>query len=389
MALLLARAGWSVALVERRPFPRRKVCGEYLSATNLPFLAALGLAETFQDRAGPPVRRVGLFCGNTTLSASLPRPSGPDPGWGQALGREHLDTLLLHRAEAAGVAVRQPCAALALGFEGDTYRCHVQERINGPTLELASRIIVAAHGSWEPGSLPTQPARLSPRASDLLGFKAHFRNSDLPRGLMPLLAFPGGYGGMVHTDTGRVSLSCCVRRDQLESIRQDAHGEAAGAAVLEHISASCLGVRRALAGAVREGPWLSAGPIRPGIRSLGPPGVFAVGNCAGEAHPVIAEGISMALQAAWLLADHLQKWRHAGSKPAALAHVGQAYAQSWRKAFAPRLYAAAAVAHWAMRPAAVAASLPALHCFPGLLSWGARLSGKASRVIPRWDAAVP
>ena len=27
---------------------------------------------------------------------------------------------------------------------------------------------------------------------------------------MPLMVFPGGYGGMVHSDHGRVSLSCCI-----------------------------------------------------------------------------------------------------------------------------------------------------------------------------------
>ena len=34
-AILLARAGWSVALVERQRFPRRKVCGECIAASNL------------------------------------------------------------------------------------------------------------------------------------------------------------------------------------------------------------------------------------------------------------------------------------------------------------------------------------------------------------------
>ena len=53
-ALLLARAGLAVALVERKAFPRRKVCGEYLSATNLPLLDRLGLAEYFLESAGPP-----------------------------------------------------------------------------------------------------------------------------------------------------------------------------------------------------------------------------------------------------------------------------------------------------------------------------------------------
>src|SRR5438093_25151 len=60
-ALLLARAGWSVALVERSPFPRRKVCGEFLSATNLPLLRHLGVGDAFRDLAGPEVRRVVLF----------------------------------------------------------------------------------------------------------------------------------------------------------------------------------------------------------------------------------------------------------------------------------------------------------------------------------------
>ena len=71
-ALLLVRAGWSVLLLEKRAFPRRKVCGEYLSATTLPLLDRLGLGEAFRDRAGPPVDRVGLFAGPRCLSAALP-----------------------------------------------------------------------------------------------------------------------------------------------------------------------------------------------------------------------------------------------------------------------------------------------------------------------------
>src|SRR6202171_2066285 len=91
-ALLLARAGWSVALIERKPFPRRKVCGEYLSATNLPLLRCLGLAEEFAEWAGPPVTHVGLFTGQALLRAALPQPAGGQNAWGRALGREHLDT---------------------------------------------------------------------------------------------------------------------------------------------------------------------------------------------------------------------------------------------------------------------------------------------------------
>jgi len=394
-ALLLARAGWSVVLLESKEFPRRKVCGEYLSATNFTLLEHLGLAAEFRTAAGPAVQRVGLFAGRTLISAELPRPTRchslfrnlgnrgvqNSAQWGRALGREHLDTFLIRHAARAGVNVRQPWSATDLLREGTTYHCLAQSRVTGDSRKVRARVVVAAHGSWEPGRLPTQARRPTPRPGDLLGFKAHFHNSDLPGGLMPLLVFPGGYGGMVHSDAGRVSLSCCIRRDQLSHIRRHGREETAGEAVEEHILHHCLGARRALAGARREGAWLSAGPIRPGIRPAGPAGIFRVGNCAGEAHPVIAEGISMALQGAWLLARHLIAWHKAAVPGATLEQVGQGYARAWRKAFAPRIHTAAAVAHWAMRPAAVGGTLPLLRCFPGLLSWGARLSGKAARVV--------
>ena len=82
---------------------------------------------------------------------------------------------------------------------------------------------------------------------------------------MPLLAFPGGYGGLVNTDGGRVTLSCCIRRDKLQDVRKKYHGLHAGEAVLKHIMATCRGVHQTLHKAQREGSWLAAGPIRPGI----------------------------------------------------------------------------------------------------------------------------
>jgi flavin-dependent dehydrogenase len=378
-ALLLARAGWSVVLVERKPFPRRKVCGEYLSATNLPLLDHLGVATVFREKAGPPVRRVGLFAGPTVLTADLPRPGGRAAGWGRALSREKFDTLLLGEAARAGVDVRQPWSMVGLREDGAAYQCRAESAATKRGADLRARVVVAAHGSWDAGDLPTQPGRRPPRSADLFGFKAHFAGSGLPADLMPLLVFPGGYGGMVHGDDGRVSLSCCVRRDRLAALRGGT-GVAAGPAVLEHIEHSCLGVRRALAGATRLGPWLATGPIRPGIRVRANRGIFLVGNSAGEAHPVVAEGISMALQAAWLVAGRLIAWRH-GGEAVSLHAVGEDYAAAWRRSFAPRLVAASVLAHWAMRPVAVAGLRPLLWSFPRLLTWGARLSGKATRVV--------
>jgi flavin-dependent dehydrogenase len=379
-ALLLARAGLAVAVVERKAFPRRKVCGEYLSATNLPLLKRLGLEEYFLDSAGPPVSRVALFAGKAVLISELPRLGGRVANWGRALSRERLDTFLLQQTARAGAAVYQPYTVIALHRDGDGFHCRARAHGSGTDLHLRARLVVAAHGSWEPGPLPTQANRQPPSPADLFGFKAHFRDSDLPAGLMPLLTFPDGYGGMVHCDGGRISLSCCIRRDRLAALRAG-HVTEAGPAVMAHIEESCLGVRRVLVGARREETWLSAGPIRPGVRLGDPPGIFRVGNAAGEAHPVVAEGISMAMQAGWLLAARLTAWHRQGRPTTALPALAHDYVAAWRRSFLPRLQASQVLAHWAMRPPAVAAFLPLLRCCPRLLTWGARWSGKTRTVV--------
>jgi flavin-dependent dehydrogenase len=371
-ALLLAEAGWSVAIVEKQEFPRRKVCGEFISATSLPLLQKLGLADLYLQQGGAPVRRVGIFAADAMITSAMPAAQHELTQWGRAFGREHLDTELLSRAVKAGATLWQPFAVKTLQRQNSVSAVTVVA--DEQCQIISARTVIMAHGSWERGvESAMEPAH---QPGDLLAFKAHFKNSSLAPDLMPLLAFPGGYGGMAHSDSGRVTLSCCVQRKTLQAIRKKYSGIAAGEAVLQHIMAYCVGVRQALQTAKREGKWLSAGPIRPGIRQRYADGVFYVGNIAGEAHPIVAEGISMAMQSGWLLAENLLAHRDD------MAMAGRLYAKQWRAHFAPRIQAAALFSIIAMRPWLVKSILPVLKTFPKLLTFGARLSGKVKQVVP-------
>ena len=380
-AVLLAKAGWRVAVVEKAPFPRRKVCGEFISETTWPLLRRLGVAGSLLKIAGPRVRRVGIYAGEAMVTAELASTLGGTLTGGRAVGRDCLDTLLLQRAATAGAKVWQPCALVQFVEKDGGYECTVADMGTRQSQVLRSQIIVAAHGSWESGPLPTQDLHRPSRPSDLFGFKARFIGSGLPLDLMPLLAFPGGYGGMVHTDGGRVSLSCCIRRDQLERCRQQWANVRAGAAVLLHIESSCAGVALALATATLEGVWISSGPLRTGIRTFGRDGIFAVGNAAAEVHPIVAEGISIAIQSAILLCEQLiarQVPRYVGAvSPNLLESIRNDYASAWRNNFSRRLFVAAAFAHLFMRPASTRIATTLLDHFPQLLTAGARWTGKA------------
>ncbi len=102
-ALLLARAGWSVAIVEKSPFPRRKVCGEFISAPALALLARLDLADRVAASAGPEIRSVAVFAGERVVEGAMPGVSG-GVAYGRALGRDQLDAFLLDAALSAGAA---------------------------------------------------------------------------------------------------------------------------------------------------------------------------------------------------------------------------------------------------------------------------------------------
>jgi len=397
-AILLARAGWSVALVERQRYPRRKVCGECIAASNLPLLDALGIGDAFAAAAGAELRRVALMRGAQTLVAPLPAATGAAQPWGRALGREVLDTLLVEQARREGATVLQPWALHAIEGSPGAFRCVVLSVDAGSLAagaparrELAAPLVVAAHGSWE--ALPFERAerRAQRRPSDLFAFKANFRDAKIAPDLLPVLAFDGGYGGMVIADAGLATLACCIREDRLDACRAAEPGARAGDVVERYLTREVRGVAEALAGASREGSWLASGPIRPGMRLPrgGGGDVFLIGNAAGEAHPIIGEGISMALQSACLLAALLGPERAAIADAERSASVQRrllrAHAATWRRSFSLRLHIAAAFAHVAMRPRATAALWPLASAWPAVLTSGARWSGKTRAVA----AAAP
>lgn len=383
-AVLLAQAGYRVAVVEKALFPRRKVCGEFISGTTWPLLRQLGVADPLMEIAGPVVRRVGVYAGHAMVTARLASQTGRAEDGGRAVGREHLDTLLLKRAAESGAEVWQPYTLSAFVANDNGYECTIINKRTQESHELHSRLVIAAHGSWEPGALPTQGLPHRPRASDLFGFKAQFRNSTLSPDLMPLIAFPGGYGGMVRTDGGRISLSCCIRRDELEQCRQRSPHANAGTAVLAHIESSCKGVALSLSPATPDGRWLSCGPLQTGIRTFGRDGIFTVGNAAAEAHPIIAEGISIAIQSATLLCGQLIARPNLRSELShstkVLEGIRHEYAMAWRSNFLRRMRMAALFAHVFMRPVPTRIATGLLECFPQLLTEGARWSGKAEQL---------
>jgi 2-polyprenyl-6-methoxyphenol hydroxylase-like FAD-dependent oxidoreductase len=389
-AILLKRAGWRVILVEKSSYPRQKVCGECLSAASLALLDRLGVGAAVRDRAGPELHKVGWMRGASTLIADLPPCTDGPYRYGRALGRDQLDAILVNRASELGVMLIQPAKVRSVMAKAGRFECDIQLSAPGDSPGRAQEsivrrvpIIVDAHGSWEKG--PEHGIRLTsrrrPKGSDLFGFKASFANATLPQGLLPVLSFRGGYGGLVMAEDRRLTLAGCIRRDTLAGWRGHLPGTSAGDAFELYLRASCRGVREILEVARRPAPWLSIGPLQPRIRLERPDGVFSVGNAAGEMHPLIGEGMSMALQSAFLLAGCLIEQPARAIDAARALEIHRAYRAAWRNAFALRLRLAAIYAHIAMRPVLSLPVTKLLWGCPALLTAAAQLAGKARNAV--------
>ena len=109
-AIELARAGRHVLLLERRSFPREKVCGGCLSGRAVAHLRAVVGAE--QPLPGVPAQRITFVIGSYQFACD-PR------GMSRVVLRSELDDWLAQRAAAAGAEVRfGQTASLVRGDDG-------------------------------------------------------------------------------------------------------------------------------------------------------------------------------------------------------------------------------------------------------------------------------
>ena len=396
-AIRLASLGWQVTLVEQSRYPRQKVCGECLGPASLELLDEIGLGADVRRLAGPSIRQVGWAAADRTIVAEMPACVGSRYPHGCAIGRDTLDSLLLERARSQGVDILQPARVRRVSGVPGNLACVCERRDDPLTHQQAHRgkvvraaLVIDAHGSWErsvDGAITAQGAHQegAPRASDLLAFKATFAGAALAPGVLPVLCLPGGYGGMVVSDRGRTTVAGCIRRETLRQWRARARGESAGEVVETYLRSSCGLAATALHSARREGAWQAVGPLRTGYHPQSPWGILRIGNAAAEAHPLIGEGICMALQSAAILAG-LCANRCRELDAASIVDLQRTHAALGRREFSGRLRLARLYARIAMGPAPAAAAAVLMKSWPRVLTTGAQLAGKARNGRPQFPA---
>jgi len=284
-ALVLARAGARVALVDKAAFPRDKACGDIVGPRGLQVLRDLGVPV-------PPGRDVGdiLVVGPTGRRVRLPCGEGLTyPGHGTAVTRRELDNSLHDKAVEEGATPIRDRVADPLWHEGrlDGFRLAGGE-------ELRADFVIGADGAT---SQVARSTGLTDEERILWGFAVRTYMScrvDLPAIVFwepsPWRGFPG-YGWVFPGADGgaNVGLGAATLSDRT-----------AGAEVsrlfpqfLEHASRLGLVGDPSTSTAGRQlGGWLKMGMVG---TSPAAGRALLVGDAAGLVNPLQGEGIAQAM----------------------------------------------------------------------------------------------
>lgn len=334
-AITLARRGMRVALLEKRDFPRVKVCGEYVSPGATGVLESLAPAALL---ASAGARRVGVFAlevGERAVEWRTPREA-----W--ALSRASLDALLLERAREEGAEAHQPCAVRAVEYGDD----RVRVRVDGGAIDAGVVIHADGSGRFDAGG------RTTPTRPGVLGVKCHFRPVD--RGPersvvgVRMRACEGAYLGTVAVEGGLATCAMTVREAVVSRFVRDARYETKDDA----FDAMACALWPGFARCERATPWLACGVA--GARFIAPGHVrsFRAGNAAGAVEPVGGEGIGLALWSGVALGEALDVRN--------LRAAHRAYARAYRARLRARRVVCRLVGELLMRPALVRAAWPML-----------------------------
>jgi flavin-dependent dehydrogenase len=316
-AIMLARAGRAVTLIERDAAPADKVCGDFLGADAVRAIRALGVDVAALSPS--PIDAVRLVHGNRMASAPLPFAA-------LGLTRRALDAALLNAAQRRGATVLRGHRVRGVSQYGEALRLDCASL--GP---IVARTVFLASGKHDVRGAP-RPAH----GNGLVGMKMYFaldaRQRAALRGHVELILFSGGYAGLQLVESDRAVLCMLVPASRVRA------APATWPGLLDSLMEECPHLADRLAGArpLRERPVAVARLPYGYLHASAPqdwPGLFRLGDQASVIGSFAGDGVALALGSAALAA---RVWLAGGN-------ASGMYHRAWRSQVASQIRASSLI----------------------------------------------
>lgn len=313
-----------VRLYDKATFPRRKLCGGFLSPESLMDLEQLEMLESLLQQGAHTIRR-------TVVSSPSGRiAEAPLPAPGLSITREILDTLLIERARAVGVEVHEATRA-------------------PETLDAEWRIVAT-------GRAPHPPAAAG---EAYFGLQAFFTDVPDITDQVELDIVNSGYVGLVRQGLEQVNVCALTTRTIFET----------AGATLDDVLKIWLKqnplLHQRLQGARRVSAWLAVGPVTMGVQQLTGARTLFTGDAACVVDPFAGEGMAMALRSAQWIRNAFDQTE---------IPLAEAYEKAWHQHFDSALRFHRWTRFTMSHPALHESLVYTLKAFPQALTWLTRMT---------------
>ncbi len=292
-AMLLARKGYRVLLVDRDSFPSDHLSTHWIHQPGVARLARWGLRERLAATGCPPITSISMDLGPFTLRGTPP-PSG-DVAEGYCPRRTVLDKLLVDAAVEAGAELRERFAVQDLIWDGERV-CGITGRsASGTTVTERARIVIGADGIHSLVARQVAAPAYNTRPTYSCAYYTYWSGVPL-EGVEFYPREHRGFGALPTHD----GLACIIvgwPREEFHAYRADIEGN----------YLKTLELAPALAERVRQGKqeerFSGTADMLNFYRKPYGPGWALVGDAGYHKDPITAQGISDAFRDAELLAE--------------------------------------------------------------------------------------
>uniref|UniRef100_A0AAU2JYN6 FAD-dependent monooxygenase n=1 Tax=Streptomyces sp. NBC_00049 TaxID=2903617 RepID=A0AAU2JYN6_9ACTN len=293
-ALLLARAGHRVLLVDRARFPSDTLSTHYIHQPGIARLARWGVLDAVIATGCPALDRTIYQVGDVRLDGGTVPHEGQSAAY--APRRYLLDQILVDAAVAAGAEFRDGCSVSGLVFDGDRVvgvKCRSAE---GKPVEERARLVVGADGMRSSvAKAVAAPYTVQDPLMSCIYF-TYWKGVASPQ--FELYERPGRWIGAIPTNDDATLIAAYFPQAEFNDVRGDALER-----YLENIRTTAPDLYERTSGAERVERLRGTGDQQNFFRTPSGPGWALVGDAAHHKDSITARGISDAFLQADLLAD--------------------------------------------------------------------------------------
>ncbi|WP_349314335.1 NAD(P)/FAD-dependent oxidoreductase [Chitinophaga sp. MM2321] len=312
-AIHLSRAGLHVLVIEKHPFPRHKVCGEYISNEVLPYLQWLG--------ADPAVLAPAQISRVLVSSAGGKTIEAPLPLGGFGISRYALDYFLQQQAVNNGCTIIT-ATVTDIFYEDESFLVHT-----AGSGVFKARVVLGAYGKR--AALDQRLSRdYVGEKSPWLAVKAHYAG-DFPDGLVALHNFPGGYCGVSKIEDNKLNICYLVNYETFKRYKDPAIHR-------QEVLCSNVHLKKIFDNSrlLFEQP-LTISQVSFAEKSKVENHILMIGDTAGLIHPLCGNGMAMAVHSAKIASEGVLRFFHGNGYTRQQLEAD--YIREWNRLFKGRM----------------------------------------------------